>query len=80
MNIPSPLPFLLIGADYMGNFSPGWKCRKISPAVHIPRAEIVILHCQSCDWQVVTVDKQIHKRFEESSLFHLDSLSKDHYT
>ena len=49
-----------------------------APAVHIHRAEIVI--SQSCDCQVVTVDKQIHKRFEESSLFDLDSLSEDQYT
>ena len=52
--------------------------RLFSPAVHIHRAEIVIL--QSCDYQVVTVDKQINKSFEESSLFDLDSLSEDQYT
>ena len=48
-----------------------WDCYRVenvwSAAVDIHRAEIVIL--QSCDSRVVTVDKQIHKRFEESSLF-----------
>ena len=48
--------------------------RLFSPAVHIHRAEI------SCDYQVVIVDKQIHTRFEESSLFDLDSLGEDQYT